>query len=80
MPLQWALVGALLVGITAAKTLALVHTPLIAVNHLAWPAIYLPAKSVGELAFLLALIASAAILSWVYMPGACHLSSRGDPG
>ena len=62
------LVGALLVGITAAKTLALVHDkPLIAVNHLAG---HIYASQISqELAFpLLALIASGGHTELVYMP------------
>lgn len=62
------LVGALLVGITAAKTLALVHDkPLIAVNHLAG---HIYASQIGQpLAFpLLALIASGGHTELVYMP------------
>lgn len=62
------LVGALLIGITAAKTLAFVHQkPLIAVNHLAGH-IY-AAQLQQTLQFpLLALIASGGHTELVYMP------------
>lgn len=61
------LVGALLIGITAAKTLAYIHQkPLIEVNHLAGH-IY-AAQLVSELKFpLLALIASGGHTELVYM-------------
>ncbi|MCZ0717519.1 tRNA (adenosine(37)-N6)-threonylcarbamoyltransferase complex transferase subunit TsaD [Aerococcus kribbianus] len=72
------LVGALLIGITAAKSLAFAHNkPLIAVNHMAGH-IY-ASQLVERLNFpLLSLVVSGGHTELVYMPSHGHFQTIGD--